>query len=87
MPTALQETIARAIKSADRSWFNEDYVQQAQAVIVALRKAGYEIVPTEPPEALVEHACANLPLGRLRQQDSVRALYTLMVTSSRRFSF
>ena len=47
--TDLRAIIALAIKDADRTWFNEDYGQQAVAVLRALRKAGYEVVPAEPP--------------------------------------
>lgn len=81
----LQETIAQAIKSADRSLFNEDYLKQAGAVLMALRKAGWEIVPQKPSEGLVDFACDNLPFGRLKQQDFVRELYVTLVENARRF--
>jgi hypothetical protein len=84
VPT-LQETIAQAIKSADRSLFNEDYLKQAGAVLIALRKAGWEVVPQKPSEGLIDFACDNLPFGRLKRQDFVRELYVTLVENARRF--
>jgi hypothetical protein len=81
----LPEIIAAAIRDADKSFFNEDYMKQAGAVVTALRKAGFEIVPARPSDGLVDFACDNLPFGRLRQQDFVRDLYTTLVTNARRF--
>jgi len=81
----LQNLIAQAIKNADKSFFNEDYVKQASAVIIALRRAGFEIVPAKPSEGLIDFACDNLPFGRLKQQDFIRELYVLLVENTRRF--
>jgi hypothetical protein len=81
----LKELIAVAIKKADRSMFNEDYGKQAAAVIQAVQKAGYEIVPVRPPEGLLPFVHDNMPFGRLRPSELVTQLYTLMVTNVRRF--
>ncbi len=81
----LQNLIAQAIKNADKSFFNEDYVKQASAVIIALRRAGFEIVPAKPSEGLIDFACDNLPFGRLKQQDFIRELYVLLIENTRRF--
>ena len=85
MAVDLREVIALAIKGADRSIFNEDYGKQAAAVLSALRKAGYEIVPKDASEGLVEFACDNLPFGRLKQQDFIGQLYKLLIENARRF--
>jgi hypothetical protein len=82
---SLQETIAEAIQKTDKSFFNEDYMKQAMAVITSLRKAGYEIVPNKASDGLVDFACDNLPFGRLKQQDFIKELYVLLVENSRRF--
>jgi hypothetical protein len=66
-PTSLTDCIAQAIKKADTSYVFEDYTRQARAVIVALRAAGYEVVPAEPPDGLVEEAADALPSGRLNK--------------------
>ncbi|WP_207480061.1 hypothetical protein [Arenibaculum pallidiluteum] len=81
----LREIIALAIRGADKSFFNEDYGKQAAAVLSALRKAGYEVVPNEASDALVDFACDNLPFGRLKQQDFIRQLYQLLVENARKY--
>ena len=83
--TDIREVIAVAIRSADKSFFNEDYGKQAAAVISALRRAGFEIVPREASDALVDFACDNLPFGRLKQQDFVKQLYQLLVENARKY--
>ncbi len=81
----LKETIALAIKGADTSLFNEDYGKQAAAVMSAIRKAGFEIVPKEASDGLVDFACDNLPFGRLKQQDFIKQLYQLLVENARKY--
>ncbi len=81
----LKETIALAIKGADASLFNEDYGKQAAAVMSAIRKAGFEIVPKEASDGLVDFACDNLPFGRLKQQDFIKQLYQLLVENARKY--
>ena len=81
----LREIIAVAIKKADKSMFNEDYGKQAAAVLQALQKAGYEVVPVKPPEGFLPFVHDNMPFGRLRPSELVTQLYTLMVTNVRRF--
>ena len=81
----IQDIIAIAIKKADTSMFNENYSKQAAAVIQAVQKAVYEIVPTKAPEGLVPYVHDNRPFGRLRPSELVTQLYTLMVSNVRRF--
>ncbi|WP_029010592.1 hypothetical protein [Azospirillum halopraeferens] len=85
MPTHLEDLIAKAIKDADKSFFNEDYTKQARAVLAALKKTGYEVVPSRPPEGLVEWAKENIPFGRLRPADLISQMYTMMVDNVKRF--
>ncbi|QJE72063.1 hypothetical protein HHL28_02145 [Aerophototrophica crusticola] len=85
MPQPIQDTIALAIKNADKSWFNEDYSKQAKAVVEALRKAGFEVVPVKPPDELVTYASENIPMGRLRPTDFIRTMYSTMVANARKF--
>lgn len=84
--STVQDIIAQAIKSADRSLFNEDYGKQAEAVLIGLRKAGYDVVPLKPSDRLVEYISENMPFGRSRPSDLIRSLYALMVENSRRMS-
>ncbi|MFM2041809.1 MAG: hypothetical protein RLY86_385 [Pseudomonadota bacterium] len=81
------EVIAQSIKKADKTIFNENYTRQAEAVIAGLRKAGYEVVPVRPPEALVDYAKDNIPFGRLRSGDLIQAIYSTMVENARKFVF
>lgn len=81
----LEDLIAKAIKDADKSFFNENYSKQAQSVLSALRQAGYEVVPVKPPPLLVEWAKENIPFGRLRPADLISQMYTMMVENVRRF--
>ncbi|WP_044559506.1 hypothetical protein [Azospirillum sp. B4] len=79
------DTIAQAIKRSDKTFFNENYTKQAHAVVDGLRKAGFEIVPVRPPEGLVEYAVENIPFGRLRPSELIRALYGTMIENCRKF--
>ena len=81
----LGDVIAQAIKEADSSIFNEDYSKQARAVLVALRRNGYEVLPREPKPEALEFILQNLPFGRLKQSDLIRAIYRLVVENARRF--
>ena len=80
----LIQVIADAIERADTSVFREDYIKQSRSVITALRKAGFEIVPADPPAALVEEAAAQLPAGRLNKYEFVRDLHRVLMRLSRR---
>lgn len=85
MSRAVEDLVARAIKDADKSFFNEDYAKQAQAVLTTLRQNGYEVVPLKPPPLLVDWAKENIPFGRLRPSDLISQMYTMMVENVRRF--
>lgn len=59
----LIRAMSDAIRAADDSWFNEDYLQQARAAIAAVREAGWDIVPEEPSEAVIALTVENMPYG------------------------
>ncbi len=83
--TDLATLIAKAIRDADKSWFNEDYGKQATAVLTALRAKGFEICPKEASDGLVTHAVENLPFGRMKPDDLIRELYRMLVSNARKF--
>ena len=85
MATPLEDIIAKAIKDADKSFFNEDYTKQARSVMNALKKAGYQVAPIKPPEGLVEWAKENIPFGRLRPAELITQMYSMMLENVRRF--
>ncbi len=84
MADRVRGLIAKAIKDADKSIFNEDYSKQAESVVRALGRAGYEIVPQRPSPALCEYINEHLPVGRLRPGELVGRLYTMIVDNARR---
>lgn len=85
MTTNLPNIIAKAIREADNSWFNEDYSKQANGVLSALRSKGLEICPKEAPEGLITFAVDNMPFGRMKPEDLIRELYRLLVANARKF--
>ncbi len=85
MSTNIDDIIAKAIKDADKSFFNEDYAKQAKAVTAALKKAGYQVAPIKPPDGLVEWAKENIPFGRLRPAELITRMYSMMVENVPRF--
>lgn len=85
MSTDLVTMIAKAIRSADKSWFNEDYTKQALAVLEVLRAQGWELCPKEPPEGLIEFAVDNMPFGRMRPEDLLREIYRTLIINARKF--
>lgn len=82
----LTTLVARSIRAADKSWFNEDYTKQALAVLGGLRSEGWELCPREAPEALVAFAVENLPFGRMKPEDLIKELYRLMISNARKFA-
>jgi hypothetical protein len=59
----LIRAMSEAIQAADDSWFNEDYLTQARAAIAAVRETGWDIVPEEPSEAVIQLTVENMPYG------------------------
>lgn len=82
----LTTLIAKAIKDADNSWFNEDYTKQALGVLNELRSQGWDLCPKESPEALITFAVENLPFGRMKPEDLIKELYKLMISNARKFA-
>lgn len=82
----LTTLVAKAIKEADNSWFNEDYTKQALAVLGVLRAEGWDLCPKEPPAELIAFAVENLPFGRMKPEDLIAEMYRLMVSNARKFA-
>lgn len=79
----IKRAIAQAIKQADRSWFNEDYDRQAQAVVKALAARGFAIVPMAPEEAAIEAGKDAMSAGRHKQEQILAHLYAAMVKAGK----
>lgn len=80
---SIKKLIAQAIKKADRSWFNEDYDRQADAVVRALAQAGWHVVPVRPDEAILEAGKEAMTAGRYRPNDILAQIYAAMVKAGK----
>jgi 2-iminoacetate synthase ThiH len=80
----VRDLVAKAIRDADRSFFNEDYTKQAANVLSELRKAGYEVVPTKAPPGLVKTVSDNMPMGRHKPSEYLEMLYQLFVENAKK---
>jgi hypothetical protein len=74
--------IASAIKDADSSYFFEDYGKQAESVLIALRRAGYVILPKEANEAMVAAGKEAIAFGASKQTELVKSIYSAMNKAS-----
>jgi len=83
MSRKLANTIAHAIKKADKRYFFEDYTKQADAVLAALKKAGMTVVPREPTPEIIEAGKNSLKYGAQRPGDMLRALYQAMIGAAK----
>jgi hypothetical protein len=75
--------IAKAIKKADNSYFFENYTKQAKAVLKALDKEGYKVVPKLASEKQIEAGTATISRGRVRPTDLVHTIYAVMVAAEK----
>lgn len=76
---SIRDTIARAIKDADKRWFNEDYGQQADAVMRALKENDLAIVPRQASDDMADAGMDAISFGRRRPEDLVREVFRAMV--------
>lgn len=75
MTAKLTNRIAEAIRAADSSYFNEDYTKQARAVLTAIEKAGYVLMPQDYPADTWKRVAENMKTGRIRPEDHVKNVY------------
>ncbi len=80
----LEKAVARAIRTADTRWFNEDYDVQARAALEAARRCGFSLVPKEPTGETIEDLIDNIPIGRMKPEDLIRAIYNRIVSHHHR---
>lgn len=76
---SLNKTIAKAIKQADKSYFFEDYTKQARAVLSALEREGYTVVPKQPTEDMLQTGVDCIQSGSVKPQALVSRIYQAMV--------
>ena len=75
----LVNTIASAIQTADSSYFNENYTKQAQAVLAAIDKAGFALIPKSAPADIWTKAAEQMRTGRLRPDEHVKDVYEVVL--------
>lgn len=75
MSIKLTNPIAEAIRAADSSYFNEDYTKQARAVLAAIDKAGYVLMPKDYPAETWQKVAENMKTGRVRPDEHVKNVY------------
>lgn len=78
---SIKDTIARAIKKADKSYFFENYSKQAKAVITELEKSGYKIVPIRPTADMVKAGSDAIVGGKVKPSNHVQTIYHIMLHS------
>ena len=75
----IRARIASAIKAADWRLFLEDYNKQADAVLKALRRSGYVVVPLEPSTEMLRAGSKALEYGQSSKSDAIVAIYKAMI--------
>lgn len=75
----LEIIIAKAIKRADWTYFNENYNRQARSVMKRLIKNGYQIVPMEPTKMMLDEGKEQLEIGQHKPSEVVRKIYHAMI--------
>lgn len=83
MSEDIHTIIAKAIKRADRTFFNENYTKQAASVIKAVNAAGWGIVPLEPDAETLREGRETIEVGRYKPSEVAKAVYTAMVRIAR----
>ncbi len=70
-----QTIIENAIAKADNSYFFENYTKQAQAVLAALQKAGYTVLPNDFSDDVWKKVADGMRTGRLKPEEHVKDVY------------
>ncbi len=79
-----ENIIAKAIRAADTSYFREDYTKQARAVLAALKKEGYALLPTTASPDMAKAGVDAFPAGKVRPEDLTARLYAAMALAAQR---
>ena len=72
--------IAKAIRSADGSYFFEDYEKQARAVLKALEADGYAVTRREADMALFKKVSDEMLTGKMKPEEHVKDVYQRVLT-------
>jgi len=72
-------SISTAIRKADDQFFRSDYVRLGEAVIKALRDAGYAVVPRSPTTAMMAEGQRRMVYGVQSAGSMMEAIFSSMI--------
>ncbi len=78
-PEDLVQVIAKAIKKVDKTYFFENYTNQALSVMRALAENGYWVVPKQPTPKMLDAGRDSLRYGVQKSGDSLVGIYKSMI--------
>lgn len=81
---SLGDTIARAIRAKDTSYFFENYSRQADAVLDAIDQAGYVVVKKDPSGPMIEAGVDSMTLGIHNKGELVAEIWRRMLAADLR---
>jgi hypothetical protein len=76
----LLQTIAEAIREADRDYLRSNYQKIGLAVLATLEERGYIVAPKRPTTRMLSEAHARLTCGLQEAGGAYTALYDAMLT-------
>jgi hypothetical protein len=80
-PPDLIQVVAQAIKKVDKTYFFENYTNQALSVMKALAENGYWVVPVNPTPKMLEAGRDSLRFGVQKSGDSLAGIYKKMIAA------
>lgn len=75
----IRQLIADAIQEADKSYFNENYTEQALQVLITLNKEGFKVVPLQADEEIIKLGVESIKYGDSTPENLVKTIYEAMV--------
>ncbi len=79
MKAIITSIIADSIKKEDKTYFFEDYTKQARAVLRALGKNGYVLVPREPTKEMIRAGVYAINIGNVDAGKLAKNIYSDMI--------
>lgn len=83
LDTVVNDIVAKAIQSADWTFFNENYSRQAEEVVRALYQAGFAVIPVAPTQEMLDAGRKAIEIGQYRPSAVARDVYDAMCDAGR----
>lgn len=77
----IRDEIAKTIKTADSSYFFEDYSKQASAVMRMLESKGFVIVPKKATDTMIVAGENGIVPGKMKPAEHVQHVFQAMVSA------